>query len=133
MQGRQIEILRAAIPYTEPRLRKPMQIVIQAEELAAYINDNESEADLQACDMDSVGDVEGMMESIREHCNAAERETVDLILNFIRVQRMYQMYRRYKSSSSSGMMEFLASQLTPEQRKTFDQMSAVMNVDQGVI
>ena len=33
MQGRQIEILRAAIPYTEPRLRKPMQIVIQAEEL----------------------------------------------------------------------------------------------------
>lgn len=133
MQSRQIEMLKAAIPYTEPRLRKPMQIVIQAEELAAYMRDNENEADLQACDMDSVGDLEGMMESIREYCNAAERETVDLVLNFIRVQRMYQLYRRYKKSNGNEMMEFLTSQLTAEQRKTFDQMSSFMNMEQGVM
>ena len=66
MQNRQVEMLKAAMPYTEPGLRKPMQIFIQAEELAAYINDSGSEDDLQACDMGSVGDVEGMMESIRE-------------------------------------------------------------------
>lgn len=133
MQNRQIEMLKAAIPYTEPRLRKPMQIVIQAEELAAYMRESENEADLQACDMDSVGDLEGMMESIREYCNAAERETVDLVLNFIRVQRMYQLYRRYKKSNGNEMMEFLTSQLTAQQRKTFDQMSSFMNMEQGVI
>ena len=129
MQNRQVEMLKAAMPYTEPGLRKPMQIFIQAEELAAYINDSGSEDDLQACDMGSVGDVEGMMESIREFCNAAERETVDLVLNFIRVQRMYQMYRQYKNSNGNEMMELLAAGLTPEQRKTFEQMSAVMNME----
>ena len=69
------------------------------------------------------------MESIREFCNAAERETVDLVLNFIRVQRMYQMYRQYKNSNGNEMMELLAAGLTPEQRKTFEQMSAVMNME----
>ena len=129
MQNRQVEMLKAAMPYTEPGLRQPMQIFIQAAELAAYINDSGSEDDLQACDMGSVGDVEGMMESIREFCNAAERETVDLVLNFIRVQRMYQMYRQYKNSNGNEMMELLAAGLTPEQRKTFEQMSAVMNME----
>lgn len=129
MQNRQIEMLKAAMPYTEPRVRKPIQIVIQAEELAAYINDSGGGADLQACDINHVGDIEGMMESIREYCNAAERETVDLVLNFIRAQRMYQMYRKYKNSGSNELMELLASGLTPEQHKTFDQMVTAMNME----
>lgn len=131
MQERQLDMLRAAMPYTEPRLRKPMQIMIQAGELVSYIRDNDNETDLEACDMSSVGDVEGMMESIREFCTAAERETVDLVLNFIRAQRMYETYRRYKKSGGE-MMDILASTLTPEQRNTFEQMTQVMTAERSV-
>ena len=131
MQERQLDMLRAAMPYTEPRLRKPMQIMIQAGELVSYIRDNDNETDLEACDMNSVGDVEGMMESIREFCTAAERETVDLVLNFIRAQRMYETYRRYKKSGGE-MMDILASTLTPEQRNTFEQMTQVMTAERSV-
>jgi len=129
MQNRRIDMLRAAMPYTEPRLRKPMQVLIQAEELASYIREEETEADLQACDVNSVGDVEGMMESIREYCNAAERETIDLVLNFVRAQRLYQAYRNYRRSNGNDMMEFLASQLTPDQKKSFGQMAQTMNAE----
>ncbi|MBE5937857.1 MAG: hypothetical protein E7265_07485 [Lachnospiraceae bacterium] len=130
MQNRKIDMLRAAMPYTEPRYRKPMQVLIQTEELVSYINED-GEADMEACDTGSVGDVEGMMESIKDFCNPKELETVNLVLNFVRAQRMYRTYRSFKQSdqsgSNNGMMEFLASQLTPEQQKTFGKMAAVMN------
>lgn len=48
MDNRHVNMLKAAVPYTSPRFRKPMQILIQAQELASYIRDDD-EADLSAC------------------------------------------------------------------------------------
>ena len=94
MQNRQVNMLKAAMPYTAPRLRKPMQILIQAEELALYMQKDEEE-EIRACNMETVGDVEGMMESVRQYCNEPEQETVNMVLNFIRAQNLYRRYRNY--------------------------------------
>ncbi len=136
MQNRRLDMLRAAMPYAAPNLRKPIQVIIQAEELASFIQDKDEGADINACDMKSVGDVEGMMESLREFSVGAERETIDMILNFVRVQKMYKMYRMYmqtvdkaSNNGNSQMMDFLMANLTPEQQNTFSQMSAMMNME----
>lgn len=127
-------MLKAAMPYTAPRLRKPMQILIQAEELALYMQKDEEE-EIRACNMETVGDVEGMMESVRQYCNEPEQETVNMVLNFIRAQNLYRRYRNYmqayKNSSEAGMMDFLMSQLSPEQQDMFNQVSRMQNSGQG--
>lgn len=133
MKNRQIDMLKAAMPYTAPHLRKPMQVYIQANELVDYIHSEENENELEACDTGSVGDIEGMMEHIRPFCNKRECELVDMVLNFFRAQKMYQCYRNYssvngKSCTGGGMFEFLMSQLSPEQRSMFDKMSSSMDV-----
>lgn len=134
MQNRQVNMLKAAMPYTAPRLRKPMQILIQAEELALYMQKDEEE-EIRACNMETVGDVEGMMESVRQYCNEPEQETVNMVLNFIRAQNLYRRYRNYmqayKNSSEAGMMDFLMSQLSPEQQDMFNQVSRMQNPGQG--
>ncbi len=134
MQNRQVNMLKAAMPYTAPRLRKPMQILIQAEELALYMQKDEEE-EIRACNMETVGDVEGMMESVRQYCNEPEQETVNMVLNFIRAQNLYRRYRNYmqayKNSSEAGMMDFLMSQLSPEQQDMFNQVSRMQNSGQG--
>lgn len=150
MHNRQIDMLRTAIPYTMPNVRKPIQILLQVQELASYIQNDSDEPELEACSLENVGDIEGMMESLREYCTAKEKDTVDMVLNYIRVQRMYQTYKTYTSlnekmnnesnknngnqkarnqNSSNNMMEFLMSQLTPEQQRTFAQMSSLMNTE----
>lgn len=128
MQNRQVNMLKAAMPYTAPRLRKPMQILIQAQELALYMQKDEEE-EIRACNMETVGDIEGMMESVREYCNEPEQETVNMVLNFVRAQNLYRRYRNYvstyKNNSESGMMDFLMSQLSPEQQDMFNQMNHI--------
>ena len=85
--------------------------------------------------METVGDVEGMMESVRQYCNEPEQETVNMVLNFIRAQNLYRRYRNYmqayKNSSEAGMMDFLMSQLSPEQQDMFNQVSRMQNSGQG--
>lgn len=139
MHNRQIDMLRTVIPYTAPDVRKPIQILLQVQELSEYIQGNK-DPELEACDLDNVGDIEGMMESLRQYCTVKEKDTVDLVLNYVRAQRMYQTYRGYAASTGkqkndsysdngNNMMEFLMSQLSPEQQKMFAQMSTMMNAD----
>lgn len=140
MQNRQIDMLRTAMPYASPSFRKPLQIYIQARELTDYIRNGNESADVEACGIGNVGDVEGLMESLRQFCNVEEREMIDTVLNIVRAQKMYQCYRGYmaanasnasggKKSSGPGMLDFLMSQLTPEQQNMFAQMSSAMSVE----
>ena len=137
MQNRQIDMLRTALPYASPSFRKPLQVYIQAQELSDYIRSGDESADVEACGMGNAGDVEGLMENIRQFCNAEERETIDTVLNIVRAQKMYQCYRGYIAANSAnssggrkggaGMLDFLMSQMTPEQQNMFSQMSSAMS------
>ena len=90
MNKRQLDMLRAAMPYTNPTLRKPLQVYIQTAELSDYIRSDDSVSEVNACGLDHVGDVEGMMEQIREFCNPRERDMLDMVINFVRAQKIYQ-------------------------------------------
>lgn len=140
MQNRQLDMLRTAIPYASPSFRKPMQVYIQARELSDYIRKGDESADVEACGIGNAGDMEGLMENIRQFCNAEEREMIDTMLNIVRAQKMYQCYRGYMAANSSndagarksggpGMLDFLMSQLTPEQQNMFAQMSSAMSAE----
>ena len=129
MDNRHVNMLKAAVPYTSPRFRKPMQILIQAQELASYIRDDD-EADLSACGLESAGDVEGMMESMRGFCSKQEKDTVEMVLNLLRTQKFYRAYRQFmasgKNNSDNAMFEFLMSQLAPDQQASFEKMSSIL-------
>lgn len=139
MQNREIDMLRTAIPYASPSLRKPLQVYLQTRELSDYIRNGDESADVEACGVGNAGDVEGLMENIRQFCNAEEREMIDTVLNIVRAQKMYQCYRGYMAANASGasggkkggpgMLDFLLSQLTPEQQNMFAQMSSAMSAE----
>lgn len=133
-----IEIMRNALPYINTPAKKPMHMIIKVGELLDAISGNDS-SELSACDIgnDSI-DMEGMLSNIKGLCSISEQETIDMILNFIKVQRLYSTYQAFtksnfssgkesSNSDSGGMMDFLMSQLTPEQRTSFETMTMMLN------
>mgnify|MGYP006393367979 CR=1 FL=1 len=103
MQNRQIEMLRTAIPYAAPVYRKPLQVFLQMRELSEYIRGSEESADIEACGMDNVGDIEGLMENLRQFCGVRERDMIDSFLNVIKVQNMYQCYKNYAGAFAGDL------------------------------
>ncbi len=129
MENRKLDMLRAAMPYAAPEFRKSMQVILQAEELARYIHED-NEAEVRACNLETARDTVGMMESIRCFCSKPEQDMIDMILNFMRAKKMYQAYRMFAAASKDGndnlMNDFLMSQLSSEQKDMFGQMSSMM-------
>ena len=103
MQNRQIEMLRAAIPYAAPVYRKPLQVFIQMRELSDYVRSPEESSEIEACGVDNVGDIEGLMGNIRQFCSKNERDMIDSFLNVIKVQNMYQCYKNYAGAFASEL------------------------------
>lgn len=139
-----IEILKAALPYVNHRARKPMQFIIQAEELTASLRNVDNESSVSAFDLkeDSV-DIESMLLHIKDLCATTDQERIDMMLNFIKTQKLYQSYRMFMAShphnskvsgfglgSNNTMLEFLMSQMTPDQKSTFDTLSMMMSAMQ---
>lgn len=131
MDNRQVDMLKAALPYAAPAYRKPMQVYIQAKELSEYIRDERGSADVEACGFGNVGNVEGLMDELRSFCTREERDMIDTVLNIMKAQRLYRSYRGYvadngHSSGGNEIMDFLMSGLSPEQKNMFAQMSTMM-------
>lgn len=134
MDNRQVDMLKAALPYAAPVYRKPMQVYIQAKELAAYIRDERESSDVEACGFGNVGNIEGLMDELRSFCTKEEREMLDTALNFMKAQRMFKSYRGYVAanghkSGGNEMMDFLMSRLSPEQQNMFAQINTAMKME----
>ena len=128
MQGRQLNILKAAMPYMAARYRKPVHVIIQAQELSDYIVTENDDPDVEAYEFDSIGNIEGMIEDIKPYCTSDEIDMFNNIISFIRTRRMFRNYMTYMASGGdNNMMSFLMSQLTPDQRNTYEKMSAMFS------
>lgn len=171
-QDRMLQMLKATAPYAGARARVPIQLLIQAGELAYQLRHMPQEAELAACSMeDDRADVEGLLLQVQQLSTPRERETIQTMLNFVRAGKMMQAYQNFmlshnyndassmqpenskkttpesnpsetsesnmdvaaastgrSNSSSSLMMEFLLSQLSPEQRESLEMLKSVMEM-----
>ncbi|MBO5483986.1 MAG: hypothetical protein J5979_02095 [Lachnospiraceae bacterium] len=96
---RRMAILRAALPYTAGSQRHALELLLQADTLintAWHGPDN----DLEACDMEARP--EEMLLHIQEYCTPRESDLVQMILNFIKANHLFQSYREFTASHSSG-------------------------------
>ena len=98
---------------------------------------------------DPLSNAEALLMHIREFCTPKESETIQVILNFIHADRLFKNYKDFanahpdmvkaaevpsdsssnsssSNTSSNVMMEFLMSQLNPEQKTAFEQLQNIM-------
>ena len=130
---RRLAMLKAALPYVPPHNKKAMEIILQADNLislATEVSQNDDEMTLRV--------------NIKDYCTPAESEVVRMLLNFLHADELFKNYRDFakthsavkseeysENSTQNFMMEFLMSQLSPQQRTTFEQVSKVMNNKKG--
>lgn len=147
---RRLAMLKAALPYVPPQNKKAMEIILQADNLislATEISEGDDEMTLRAAQADASASpavYEKLLLNIKDYCTPAESEVVRMLLNFLHADELFKNYRDFakthsviknedscENDSRNFMMEFLMSQLSPQQRTTFEQVSKVMNNQKG--
>ena len=150
-----LNIIRAALPYVTSRTRNNMEVAIKTGELAESFQSIGNDAELEACDLgEETVDVEGLLVSVQNVCVGREKDMINTVLNFYKTRSLYQAYQNFRKNSlqldpdlatepelqaasvngtrksnnpNNTMLDFLMSQLTPEQKSTFDAMNMLMN------
>lgn len=143
-----LNIIRAALPYVNSKTRNGMEVAIKTGELAETFQAAGTAPELEACDLENdTVDMEGLLLSVQSVCVGPERDMVNTVLNFLKTRNLYESYQVYRrnnlqpelqaasmngndhqnSSNNNMMLNFLMSQLSPDQKSTFDAMSMIMN------
>lgn len=133
-----LEIMKAALPYMNPSAQKSVEILVKTEELIEAVQTLDDISELSAASIRRENvDPEMMLNQIKALCTKEEQVMIDNLLNIITMQKLIQGYRTFTSlqqnssgnnnSSNDRLMEFLISQLTPEQKNNFDSINMVLN------
>lgn len=138
-----LEIMKAALPYMNPSAQKSVEILVKAEEFmeAVHTFDDTSELSAASLRREPV-EPEIILNKIKSLCTKEEQFMIDHLLNIITMQKLIQNYRNFISLQQTGtgkcnstspaspnerLMEFLLSQLTPEQKNNFDSINMVLS------
>lgn len=134
-----LDLLKAALPYMHPRIQKSVEVLSMADEFINMIQTPEPSSDLSTMSISSSPpDMEEILQQLKSVSNKQEQDMIDSMSGIIKMQKMMQNYRSFMtanpvsalgagSSSQDTMMQFLMSQLSPEQRSNFENMSAILN------
>ncbi len=129
---RRMAMLRAALPYTSGSRHHALEMLLQVNTLYHIASHPPKENDLEACDMEI--HPEEMLTQLQEYCTPKEADFIQMLLNFRKARQLLRNYRDFTSSCSdsenpNNMMDFLFSQLPPEQRQLFEQVKAFSGGD----
>lgn len=143
-----LDIIRAALPYVPSRTRNSMEVAIKTGELAESFSSVGQVAELEACDLENESvDMEGLLLSMQSVAIGPERDMLSTIFNFYKTRSMYQAYQAFRQNNptpelsaasignnapngmNSQLFQFLMSQLSPEQKSTFENISALMRAN----
>lgn len=143
-----IDILQAALPHVSPRMQPSVNLILKANDLMSTLRGLNNPEELSTMELDEETQTpEVLLTSIKPVCNTKENEMIDMVLNFIKAGKLFSAYQNYNSdalhtaevhgnnkrNAPFGMgnlgsfMDFLMSQLTPEQRMTFEAMNMMFN------
>lgn len=93
IQDRQLQIMKAAIPYINNTNQKTMAFLIKFLELQRTVSIfNNPSASMQIC---SVAEEEEplpvqMLNAVREFCTEKEQETIDMLMNYVQMFSAYE-------------------------------------------
>lgn len=89
-------LMQAALPNVNTKSRNSMEIIIKASELLDSIS-NSSNHQISACDIaDETVDMEALLRGLQPACNSAETETVNMLINFVKTQKLYRTYQNMR-------------------------------------
>lgn len=147
---RRLAMLKAALPYVPPQNKRAMEIILQADNLISLVtevSETDNDLTLRAAQTDTVASgaiYEKLLLNIKDYCTPAESEIVRMLLNFLHADELFKNYRDFAKTHSvtkdgepvendnrNFMMEFLMSQLSPQQRTTFEQVANAVNMQKG--
>lgn len=141
-----LQLLKSAIPFIPAGKQRFLSVYVKYIELSntiRLVNTIKSDS-LGICSLSgrkSAPNSEDFMQTIRKYCSESERETLDMITNFMSAYRMFKMYKdsaddTHRSADGSdtaasnghdnSILDVLKSMLTPEQQEMFDTYSAVL-------
>lgn len=138
-----LEIMKSALPYMTPQAQKSVEILVKAEEFIEAVLTFEDASELSAASIQrEQAEPEVILNQIKSLCTKEEQSMIDNLLNIISMQKLIQNYRSFlslqknvsgktapdsSSSPNERLMEFLLTQLTPEQKNNFDSLNMVLN------
>lgn len=133
-----LEIMKTALPYMTPHAQKSVEILVKTEELMEAVQTFDDTSELSAASVKKDhANPEVVLNQIRALCTKEEQAMIDNLLNIITMQKLVQGYHSFTSlkqnspdngsTSNDRLMEFLVSQLTPEQKSNFDNINMVLN------
>lgn len=146
-----VELLDAALPYVNGNAKHSMELIRKAGDLSTCLSSSSQSSDLSACDLDTAPqsiNMEGLLENLQKVGNPQEKDFIHMILNFIKARNLYTSYQTFQqthpvsedtlsAASCNGhstpnnrnsinmILEFLLSQLTPEQQKNFEMIQTL--------
>ena len=137
ISNKQIQIIKAAIPYVSISQQKFISVYVQIEELKNTMQLFQ-QPDINTVGICSIPDEEknpdDMINAIKCYCDDAEKEFLDIVLNFMSAFRLYNTYKGQSSGEHDDQSPFgnmnpinaMKSMLSPEQQAMFDTYSSLM-------
>lgn len=134
-----LELLKAALPYMNPQIQKSVEVVTKADEFINMLQSPGPSSDLSTMSISpDQMNFEDVLQQLKAVSNKNESEMLDNVTNLLKMQKMIQSYRSFmntkqtssqnaSTNSQDTMMEFLLSQLTPEQKSNFENINIVLN------
>lgn len=124
VQNKNLQLIKAAIPHMNSAEQKFLSVYVKVLELMNAVSlVNNPEESVKICSVEQEGEPTlNMLNDIRCYCSETEKESIDLLINFMNA---YQLYRTYKASADSpegaeDSMLAVRSMLTPEQQSMFE-------------
>ena len=93
VEDRQLQMMKAAIPYINGPTQKTMAFMIKFLELERTVSIfNSSENSLQMCSIpeEETAPQLQLLMALREYCTERERETIDTLLNYMQMFSAYE-------------------------------------------
>lgn len=92
IQDRQLQMLKAAVPYISNSSQKTIAFLIKFMELERTVSIfNNPEASLKMCSVSESDEppVLQLLSDLREYCTEKEQETLDMIMNYMQMFSAY--------------------------------------------
>ena len=131
-----MKLIKTALPYIPVSEQRFLLIYLKFSEFINAIDFvSHKDAALSACEQEdnSQENLLEMVNALKNVCNDTERESLDMILNFIQALQIYKTYSEFYKSSSDFQqeandssvpqfqnMDILKSFLSPEQQTMFE-------------
>lgn len=132
-----MKLIKTALPYIDISEQRFLSIYLKFSEFVNTIQlFSEKPSELSACKKKSAdtGNVSKMLHALKNVCDDKERETMDMILNFMQAMQLYQSYNEFfatsrennseheNATSGNGFqnMDLMKALLTPEQQSMFE-------------